>query len=32
MERLMTGLRQLHEQHAIPYRYLEWRAALRLVR
>ena len=28
-EHAMTRLRSLHETHALPYRYMEWRAALR---
>ncbi|MGD9689985.1 MAG: hypothetical protein AB7K52_10070 [Phycisphaerales bacterium] len=31
MERLMIALRRLHDRHAVPYRYLEWREALRIV-
>lgn len=27
-ERFLVKLRGLHEQHALPYRYLEWRAGL----
>lgn len=27
-ERYMTALRRLHEQHALPYGYMEWRAGL----
>ncbi len=30
MERLMSSLRALHDAHDIPYRYMEWRAALAL--
>jgi Fe-S-cluster containining protein len=31
-ERLLNALRQLHEQHDLAYRYLEWRQALAAVR
>ncbi|MBL8757853.1 MAG: YkgJ family cysteine cluster protein [Phycisphaerae bacterium] len=31
LERLLRDLRALHDTHAIPYRYLEWRAALAML-
>jgi len=30
LERLIDGLKRLHDQHAIPYRYGEWRAMLEM--
>jgi Fe-S-cluster containining protein len=27
-ERFLTDLRALHDEHALPYRYMEWRAGL----
>jgi Fe-S-cluster containining protein len=31
LERLLASLRALHDRHAIPYRYMEWRAALTML-
>lgn len=30
MERLMRELKSMHDRHGVPYRYLEWRAGLRM--
>jgi Fe-S-cluster containining protein len=31
LERLITDLRALHDRHAVPYRYMEWRTALTML-